>query len=73
MNPEAADTLIKDLLEAVRRNLETAANVAKASAACAEAGSPGRAVDIVIELGEELHEINRLFEAALALSEHKEG
>jgi hypothetical protein len=70
MDPQAADTLIKDLIKAMRQHLETAASVAKAGAACAEAGSPARAVDIVIELGDDLHEINRLFGAILAVNQY---
>ena len=68
MDPNVAHLAITDLVKQIRRRLETVASVAKAGAACAEAGSPGRAVDIVIELGDDLHEIGRLFEAALAIS-----
>ena len=70
MDPQAADTLIKDLIKAMRQHLETAASVAKAGAACAEAGSPGRAVDIVIELGDDLHEVNRLLGTVLAVKQY---
>jgi hypothetical protein len=68
MDPNVAHLAITDLVKRIRRHLETAASVAKAGAACAEAGSPGRAVDIVIELGDDLHEIDRLFAAALAIT-----
>jgi hypothetical protein len=68
MDPSVAHLAITDLVRRIRRHLETVASVAKAGVACAEAGSPGRAVGIVIELGEDLHEIDRLFGAALAIS-----
>jgi len=64
MNPETADALIKDLVKVLRARLETAASVAKAGHACAQAGSPERAIEIVIDLGDDLHEAKRLFEAA---------
>jgi hypothetical protein len=70
MEPQAADTLIRDLIKAMRHHLETAASVAKAGATCAEAGSPARAVDIVIELGDDLHEVNRLLAAVLAVNQY---
>jgi hypothetical protein len=73
MDPNAVDLVTKDLITAMRRRLETVASVAKAGSVCAEAGRPARAVEIVIELGEDLHEVNRLFEAALAVSHSKES
>jgi hypothetical protein len=68
MDLSVARVVITGFVRRIRCHLETVASVAKAGAACAEAGRPGRAIDIVIELGEDLHEIDRLFAAALAIS-----
>ena len=73
MNPETADALIKDLVKALRTRLDTAASVAKAGHACAQAGSPERAIEIVIDLGDDLHEAKRLFEAAAAVARCSKG
>jgi hypothetical protein len=73
MKAETADEFIKDLLKAQRARLGTTASVAKAAHACAEAGSPERAIDIVIELGDDLHEAKRLFEATLAVARCSKG
>jgi len=73
MNPETAAALIKDLVKAVRTRLETAASIAKAGHACAQAGSPERAIEIVIDLGDDLHEAKRLFEAAAAVARCSRG
>jgi hypothetical protein len=56
MDVETAAPIITDLVKALRARLETIASVAKAGHACAEAGSPYRAIEIVIELGDDLHE-----------------
>jgi hypothetical protein len=69
MNPGTAGTVIQALVKEMRATLETAASVAKAGHACAQAGSPERAVDIIIELGDDLHEAKRLFDATLAVSQ----
>lgn len=73
MNVETAAPIIKDLVKALRARLETLASVAKAGHTCAEAGSPHRAIEIVIELGDDLHEATRLFDAALTVSRRTKG
>jgi hypothetical protein len=73
MDVETAAPIITDLVKALRARLETIASVAKAGHACAEAGSPYRAIEIVIELGDDLHEAKRLFDAALAVSLRTKG
>ena len=57
----------------MRARLETASSVAKAGHACAQAGSPERAIDIIIELGDDLHEAKRLFDATLAVSQRSKA
>ena len=73
MDADNADALITDLLKALRARLETAASIAKAGYACAQAGSPERAIEIVIDLGDDLHEAKRLFEAAAAVVRCSKG
>ena len=73
MNSETADAFIKHLVKALRARLDTAASVAKAGHACAQAGSPERAIEIVIDLGDDLHEAKRLFEAAAAVARCSKG
>jgi hypothetical protein len=73
MKAETADEFIKDLVKALRGRLATVASVAKAGHACAQAGSPERAIEIVIDLGDDLHEAKRLFEATLAVARCSKG
>jgi hypothetical protein len=73
MNPGTASTVIQALVKEMRMTLETAASVAKAGHACAQSGSPERAIDIIIELGDDLHEAKRLFDATLAVSQRSKA
>jgi hypothetical protein len=52
----------------MRRQLEQAAHIVKAAHACAMAGSPEKAIEIVSDLGQDLREVNKLLEATLAVS-----
>lgn len=69
MDPATARTVIHALVKELRIKLGTAASVAQAAHVCAEAGSPARAIDIVMEIGDDLHQAKRLFDAALAVSQ----
>jgi hypothetical protein len=73
MKAETADEFIKDLVKRLRARLATVASVAKAGHACAQAGSPERAIEIVIDLGDDLHDAKRLFEATLAVARCSKG
>jgi hypothetical protein len=50
MTPEAAETAIKQCLKSIRDRLEQAAAIAKAADTCADAGSPDKAVAIVLDV-----------------------
>lgn len=73
MNAGIASTVIQALVKEMRARLETASSVAKAGHTCAQAGSPERAIDIVIELGDDLHQAKRLFDATLAVSQRSKA
>jgi hypothetical protein len=69
MDPAIARTVILALVKELRIKLGGAASVAQAAHVCAEAGNPERAIDIVMELGDDLHQARRLFDATLAVSQ----
>ena len=67
MTPETAEIVIKDLVKEMRRRLEQSAHIAKAAHACAVAGSPEKGIEIVSDLDEDLHEVDKLLGATLAV------
>jgi hypothetical protein len=68
MTPEIAATAITDLVKLMRQRLDDAARVAKAAHACAAAGSPEKAIEIVDELGQDLHDAKAMLDAVLGVS-----
>jgi hypothetical protein len=68
MTPETAEIAIKDLVKAMRKRLEQAAQMAKAGHACAVAGSPEKGIEIALDLGQDLRDAKKLLEAILAVS-----
>jgi hypothetical protein len=68
MTPETAEIVIKDLVKGMRKRLEQAAHMAKAAHACAASGSPEKGIEIVLDLGQDLREADKLLGATLAVS-----
>jgi hypothetical protein len=68
MTPETAEIVIKDLVKGMRKRLEQAAHMAKAAHACAASGSPEKGIEIVLDLGQNLREADKLLGATLAVS-----
>jgi hypothetical protein len=58
MTPEAANIAIKECLKAIRERLEEAAAIAKAADACAQAGTPDKAVTIVLDVEQMVYEVD---------------
>ena len=50
MTPEIADTVITDFLKTLSQKLDEAVQVAKAAEACANAGNPRKAVEIIMDV-----------------------
>ena len=68
MTPETAEIVIKDLVKEIRKRLEQAAHVARAGHTCATAGSPEKGIEIVLDLGQDLRDAEKLLGATLAVS-----
>ena len=68
MSPETAEIAIKALVKQIRRRLEEAARMARAGQACAEAGSPEKGIEVVLEMGQSLYEAKKLLEGTLGVS-----
>jgi hypothetical protein len=68
MTPETTEIVIKDLVKGMCKRLEQAAHITKAAYACAASGSPGKGIEIVSDLGQDLHEVDNLLGATLAVS-----
>jgi hypothetical protein len=68
MIPETAEIVIKDRVKGMRKRLEQAAHMVKAAHACAVAGSPEKGIEIILNLGQNLREANKLLEGTLAAS-----
>ena len=68
MTPEIADTVITDFLKTLSQKLDEAVQVAKAAEACANAGNPRKAVEIIMDVEQLMFDANTLLNAASLLS-----
>lgn len=59
---------LKELVRCIRERLDGAVAVAKAAEACAEAGDPGRAITILLDVEQPLYEVTTLLNAASLLN-----
>jgi hypothetical protein len=67
MTPEIADTVITDFLQQMSRKLDEAVQVAKAAEACANAGNPQKAVEIIMGIEQLMFDANTLLNGACLL------
>jgi hypothetical protein len=67
MTPETADTVITDFLKQMSRKLDEAVQIAKAAEACADAGNPQRAVEIIMGIEQLMFDANTLLNGACLL------
>ena len=67
MTPEIADMVISDFLKAMSQKLDEAVQIAKAAEACADAGNPQKAVEIVMDVEQLMFDANTLLNGACLL------
>jgi|GEM_PF-1736480 len=67
MTPEAADIVITDFLKEIGQKLDQAVSIAKAAEACADAGNPRQAVEIVMDVESLIFDANTLLNGATLL------
>ena len=60
MSPDIAATIIKELIQVVRHDLEQASGLALAAEACAERGVVGDVIQIANEIDDPAHDVGRL-------------
>jgi hypothetical protein len=78
MTPEILDTVIIALLQQASQKLDQAVQIAKAAEACAEAGNPKKAVEIIMDTEDLMFRATTLLNGASVLqseigSEDAEG
>lgn len=67
MTPEILDTAITEFLQQVSHKLEQAVQIAKAAEACAEAGNPKKAVEIIMDTEDLVFQATTLLNGATVL------
>lgn len=67
MSPETVDIVITDFLKEMTKRLDEAVRIAKAAEACAEAGNPKKAVEVVMDVEPLMSEANTLLYGATLL------
>ena len=67
MTPETADSAITEFLLQASHRLEQAVQIAKAAEACAEAGNPAKAVEIVMDVEDLMFRTTTLLNGASVL------
>ena len=67
MTPEILDTVIIALLQQASQKLEQAVQIAKAAEACAEAGNPAKAVEIIMDTEDLVFRATALLDGAAVL------
>ena len=67
MTPEIADTVITDFLKTLSQKLDAGVQVAKAAEACANAGNPRKAVEIIMDVEQLMFDANTLLNGACLL------
>ena len=67
MTPEILNTVIVELLQQASEKLEQAVQIAKAAEACAEAGNPRKAVEIIMDTEDLMFRATTLLDGATVL------
>ena len=67
MTPEILNTVIVELLQQASQKLEQAVQIAKAAEACAEAGNPKKAVEIIMDTEDLVFQATTLLNGATVL------
>jgi hypothetical protein len=67
MTPEITDIVITDFLKEISQRLDEAVSIAKAAEACADAGNPKQAVEIVMDVEPLVFAANTLLNGATLL------
>jgi hypothetical protein len=67
MTPEIANVVITDFLKEMSQKLNEAVQVAKAAEACADAGNPQKAVEIIMDVEQLMFDTNTLLNGASLL------
>ena len=67
MTPEMLDAAVTELLQQVSHKLEQAVQIAKAAEACAEAGNPKKAVEIIMDTEDLVFQATTLLNGATVL------
>jgi hypothetical protein len=67
MTPETIDTAVTELLQQVSQKLEQAVQIAKAAEACAEAGNPKKAVEVIMDVEDLMFRATTLLNGASVL------
>lgn len=68
METPIAEFAIKTMLHQIRKQLDEAAQVAKAAVACADAGNVEKAIEIALDLEQPVYEAGKLLDAASLLN-----
>ena len=72
MTPEITNIVIADFLKEITRVVDEAARIAKAAEACAAAGSPKQALEIVMDIEPLTADANTMLGAVLGVSRRAE-
>jgi hypothetical protein len=64
MTPETADLVITDFLKTMSAKLDNAVQIAKAAEACADAGNPQKAIEIIMDVEQLMFDANTLLNGA---------
>jgi hypothetical protein len=64
MTPEIADLVITDFLKTMSAKLDNAVQIAKAAEACANAGNPQKAIEIIMDVEQLMFDANTLLNGA---------
>jgi hypothetical protein len=64
MTPEIADLVITDFLKTMSAKLDNAVQIAKAAEACANAGNPQKAIQIIMDVEQLMFDANTLLNGA---------
>jgi hypothetical protein len=64
MTPEIADLVITDFLKTMSAKLDNAVQIAKAAEACADAGNPQKAIEIIMDVEQLMFDANTLLNGA---------
>jgi hypothetical protein len=64
MGVDAKKVAISEFLKGIRERLDQAASIARAAEACADAGNPGKGVEVILDVEQLLYEAATLVNGA---------